>query len=148
MTKIRVLSIGVICLVLLNIALIAGVFIGGPRPFKAPKGFIIEKLELTPDQVIMYEKLIIAHRASVADNGKNIKELKHKLYQTLITGDKIKQLELLDEISKSQQMIELLHLRHFNDIKGLCTPEQQEKFSSLIEELPYLFAPPHHKKKD
>lgn len=147
MTKIRVLSIGIVCLMILNITLIIVVFIGGPKPFKAPRNFIIEKLEFTPTQVLMYEDLIVGHQASVSSNEKEIKNLKKALYETLITNDKIRQLELLNEISKSKQKIELIHLKHFEEIKGICKPEQQEQFMNLIEDLPRLFAPPGHNKR-
>ena len=147
MTKIRVLSIGIVCLIILNITLIIAVFIGGPRPFKAPRNFIIEKLEFTPSQVLMYENLIVEHKASITSNAEDIKKLKEALYKTLITNDKTRKLELLNEISKSKQKIELIHLKHFEDIKGICKPEQQEQFMDLVEELPRLFALPGHNKR-
>ena len=147
MTKIRVLTISVICLVLINLVLIGGILIGGPKPFREPKMFIIERLDFTTAQVLEYEDLIEVHKNDVAKNGKEIKALKDELYLTLIINDEAKQSKIIEEIVLSKKKIEILHLNHFKDIKLICKPEQQEKFSKLVEELPRLFLPPSHKKK-
>lgn len=141
MTKIRVLTISVICLVALNIVLIAGIFIGGISHHKEPKKIIIDKLELTASQVLEYEKSIKRHRNLIDDNEKQLFSLKQELHQTLISEDENIKQDLLKEISIIQLNIEQIHLAHFKEIKLICKPEQKEKFSSLINELPQLFNP-------
>ncbi|MBK9320896.1 MAG: hypothetical protein IPM91_20275 [Bacteroidetes bacterium] len=46
-----------------------------------------------------------------------------------------------------QQEIEKLHYSHFQDIHALCTPEQEEKFHSLTQDIAAIFAPPHADKE-
>lgn len=147
MTKTRVLSISVICLVVINVGLILAILIGGPKHFKEPRLFIIETLHFDSNQVLEFEKLITAHKNELFKKSDKIKTLKDKLYLTLINNDTIREAETLEEIMRLKKNIEILHLSHFKDIKSICKPDQQEKFAKLIRELPQLFSDPRERQK-
>lgn len=147
MTKVRVLSISVICLALLNVVLLTSIFFAGPPRHKEPKHFIVKKLNLSPSQIIQYEEMINKHKDLITNEEKKLKNLKQELYLTIKTQNKNNETDFLKKITIVQTNIELIHLNHFKEIQSICKPEQLDNFNSLIEELPHLFGRKKHKKR-
>ncbi|MGC4058850.1 MAG: hypothetical protein QM743_12135 [Chitinophagaceae bacterium] len=91
-------------------------------------------------QVDHYEALIRQHRSAVIAIDKETAELKRTLYQSLLVPTNRD--SLINVIGEQQKKIERVNLAHFEDIKALCRPEQQERFKELVQELDQLFNHP------
>jgi protein CpxP len=149
MSKIKLLSIAVIGLLIINIAMLAFLLFrrpindkpGGPFPeHEGPKKIIIEKLHFNPEQVSNYEMLIKGHRSAVKKLEEDIRSSKKNLYLTLNTELPRTEDSLVVVLGALQEQIEMVHYNHFKDIKKLCKPNQLVYFRSLTKELAQFFS--------
>ncbi len=143
MNRFKILSVICVGLILTNLLLIWFFVINNPgRHHKErPKKIIIEKLQLTQDQIKDYEKLIQWHASETRKAEDELFDLKNKLYSTLITNDSLFQKDsLLILINKKQLNMEQIHYQHFSDIKKLCKPNQLKAFEELTLEISNLFS--------
>jgi protein CpxP len=150
MERTKLLTITVIGLLLLNLATLGFLFLNGPKPGRLPhegrrepKEIIIEKLHFDAQQQKEYAKLIQWHRGEINQLDDNIRQVKNDLYSGLSEKEinvKTKD-SLITLLNSYQKQIEETHFKHFEDIKKLCKPQQQEDFEILTEELSRIFAP-------
>jgi hypothetical protein len=149
MTKIKLLSIAVIGLLLINIGILAFLFLRKhvpppDRPMRGregPKNIIIERLHFDKEQVAQYEKLIEQHQQNLQQLDGQIRMTKNQLYSTLATDNIAGKDSLANKLGEIQRQIESVHYNHFTDIKKLCKPEQLENFNALTHDLAKFFAP-------
>ena len=152
MSKMKLLSIAVIGLLLLNFGTLAFLFLNkpphppmGPGPGgEGPKRIIIERLGFDKEQIAQYEKLIDGHRRTIRELDGEIRETKNNLYSTLSSGSQLNKDSLQTRLGEIQKQIETTHYNHFADIKKLCRPEQLKAFDELTKELARFFAPGRH----
>lgn len=121
-----------------------------PHPHHTnPKSRIIQQLNLDRQQIQQFEKIIREHRSHIVPLETKITAAKKKLMQTLIIETPQEQVDsLAHEIGAVQVEIERYHLAHFEAIRALCKPTQQQKFKKLVDELDSIFGPkkpPHNK---
>jgi protein CpxP len=150
MSKIKLLTIAVVVLFVLNIGILAFLYMQKPshappgRPGsrgEGPKKIIAERLHFDKDQIAEYEKLISTHRAAVGTLEKDIRQTKNRLYATLIKDNQAGKDSLEKRLGEVQGQMEAVHYNHFVSIKALCKPEQQRYFNELTTELARFFAP-------
>jgi len=103
-----------------------------------PKRIVIHKLNFDKDQIVKYEQLIQQHRSQIHTNDSLINSLKNTLYQQL-KSDSPNSDSLLTLLSDAQKNTELIHFKHFEDIKLLCKPDQKPLFDNLTQELTTIF---------
>ena len=150
MSKLRLLSIGVIGLLVINIAVVVFLLMKKP-PHPAgeragmtqdgPKNIIIERLHFDKEQIEQYEKLIDEHQSSIKTTRDSIRMTKNDLYQTLNNESFAGKDSLLTRLSVLQKQIELIHYNHFAQLKKLCKPGQLNAFNDLTKDLARFFAP-------
>jgi len=152
MEKTKLLTVGVIGLLVINLGTL-GFLLLGPKGHKPPhegrpepREIITEKLHLDATQQKEYGKLIQWHRGEIEKLDNNIRQAKNQLYALLSqpeTNAKTKD-SLIAVINANQKEIEQTHFKHFEDIKKLCHKDQMDDFNALTEELSRLFAPRPH----
>jgi len=150
MDKIKLLTIAVISLLLLNLGTLGFLVLNKPNGFgrpgmrPEPKELIIEKLHFDKQQQKDYENLIYWHRTTIAGIEDQIHETKNRLYLQLLKTDvdKTGKDSLINALAVYQKQIETTHFTHFQDIKRLCRPDQLEDFYDLTEELSRIFGKP------
>jgi Spy/CpxP family protein refolding chaperone len=150
MERTKLLTITIIGLLLINLATLGFLFLNGSKPDgrphegrRQPKTIIIEKLQFDAAQQNEYEKLIRWHRGAIDQLDDSIRQTKNTLYSGLSESNintKTKD-SLIAVLNAYQKQVEETHFKHFEDIKKLCKPEQQEDFKALTEELSRIFAP-------
>ena len=150
MERTKLLTITIIGLLLINLATLGFPFLNGPKPGgmphegrRQPKEIIIEKLHFDANQQKEYEKLILWHRGKIDQLDDSIRQTKNTLYSGLSESDintKTKD-SLITLLNAYQKQVEETHFKHFEDIKKLCKPNQQEDFMALTTELSRIFAP-------
>lgn len=120
-----------------NIVLLANFFIRPPNPeHGGPRNKIIEILHFNEEQISKYDLLIQKHQSDIQAAEKNLILAKNKLYSNLDESlDSLK----LNQVLENQAVIEKIHYNHFQDIKELCTPEQQRYFKKLNKIIASLF---------
>ncbi len=147
MTKIKILTISVIALAVLNLGMIA-FFVAIKTNFfghrdNSPRKIIIEKLALDQEQQIVFEKMVVLQIKKVKENEKKIIATKQNLYHLLTqpTVDKKAKDSLINELGKLQKNIENSRFNHFKAVKEICkSPEQQQKFKNLTLDLAKMFS--------
>lgn len=128
-------------LLLSNLILAAFLLWPVHRPHQGPKNKIIEILQLDEAQVKAYEGLIQQHRQQVVDQERQIRQVKQQLYAQLKTTPDSRLVDSLShEVGRLQETIEHIHFAHFQDIKGICRPDQAAYYDQLTLELAQLFS--------
>jgi periplasmic protein CpxP/Spy len=150
MSKLKLLSIAVIGLLVMNLCLAGFLLLRKPPlpPVRgasfandAPKKKIIELLHFDNEQVTQYEALIKHHRESIRTLRDNLRETKSNLYHTLNEENSADKDSLTNELGALQKKIEAVHYNHFMEIKKLCKPDQLGYFNTLTDELADFFNP-------
>lgn len=154
MSKIKILSIAVIGLLVLNLCIVGFLFLriplrpsdrpDGPPPLgqPEPRKEIIEGLRFDSIQVGRYEVLIDNHKESIKALSDSIRSTKSRLYQTLNTENKSVKDSLIEKLGSLQKSIEQTHYNHFDEIKKLCKPDQLKDFEELTSRLVGFFGRP------
>jgi flagellar basal body-associated protein FliL len=158
MNKIKLLTVAVIGLFLLNLAIIGYLFISNGaktsdqnNKHQRPNELVIKKLNFNTEQQEVYSQLIQKHRRDINDLELKIRQTKHDLYTTLAEQqvDEILKDSLINTLGNYQKAIEIVHFNHFLKIKKMCSKEQVIVFNELTDELSKLFSkrqrPPHRR---
>jgi periplasmic protein CpxP/Spy len=147
-TKNKLLLWLVILLLAGNTASIAVFWLGkNKQPAAAkgtPKEFLIKELQLNSRQQEELELLMVKHREEAPGLRKEIRQAKKDFF------DLLKQQNIADSslqaaaknVSLSIEQLDLFTFTHFKKIRELCTPEQQDKFDSIIEQVTTMMPPP------
>ena len=151
MSKIKLLTIAVVGLLLINISVVAFLFFRKaplppmPTPGRpgieqtGPKNIIVEKLHFDKGQVALYEVLIEQHQGKIRPLNDSISLAKKELYATLNSENFAGKDALIARLGLLQRQVELTHYEHFTGIKAICKPEQKEYFDELTKELAMFF---------
>jgi periplasmic protein CpxP/Spy len=113
-----------------------------PPPPGGVKDFLVKELLLDSSQQQQYSQLRAAHRSATAPLREKVGALKDSLFSLLKEpnpSDAAKN-EVAARIAATVQQLELLHLNHFQQIRAICTPAQQQKFDSLLHEITRRFS--------
>lgn len=149
MSKLKLLSVAVIALLLINVAIVGFLLFRKPphlpegRPPTAqagPRQIIIDRLNLNAEQVGAYDKLINAHQVLINQLEDSVRVLKNDLYQTLNDESFAGKDSLIIRLGEIQEQIELTNYNHFGALKKLCRPDQLDKFNKLTNDLAGFFA--------
>ncbi|WPV69975.1 hypothetical protein [Chitinophaga sp. LS1] len=150
MSKIKLLSIAVVGLLVLNLGTLAFLFFTRPYPMDepernfhrdGPKRIIIERLHFDNGQVAQYEMLIAAHRKRIGELDDQIRQAKNYLYSSLAEVSIWQRDSLMVRLGELQQQVESTHYEHLVEIKKLCRPEQLPYFKLLSRDFAKLFRP-------
>ncbi len=151
MNKIKFLSLLAIGLLISNLMLVGYVVYNKTdRPSNndknrqpGPRNIVIEKLHFTEAQITQYDELIKWHRSEIDKAQRILMMSKNRLYTTLAENstDSMLKNKCFEDIAAAQRNIELIHYKHFEDIKRLCNGEQKQYYELLTQEIAELFAP-------
>ena len=150
MSKIKILTIAVIGLLIIDLGVIGFLLLNKPPmrehssqipPEERTKMLIIERLHFDKEQVAQYEQLIDKHRKTIRELDEQMRKAKNDLYSTLIDGSSSSKDSLETKLGQIQKQIEETHYNHFADIKKLCKPDQLKYFNDLTADLAKFFAP-------
>ena len=151
MSKIKLLTIAVIGLMIVNLGMVAFLLLRKPpHPMEGrppmeqdgPKKIIIDKLHFDKEQAAQYEELINQHQVAIKALNDSIKDAKNELYSSLTNENFSGKDSLIAKLGLLQKQVELTHYDHFAAIKKLCKPDQLEDYTSLTKEISRFFTPP------
>ncbi len=151
MSKIKLLTIAVVALILMNFGLLTFLIVnrpghsprGGRGPIEnGPKGMIIKKLDLNNEQISEYEKMIERHQVTIMALNDEVRNTKTSLFATLATDTPMSADSLINRLGTIQAQIEKVHYNHFSELESICRPDQKQKFKELAKELANYFELP------
>jgi protein CpxP len=152
MNKLTLVSLLALGLLLVNLVLIfqqtKSQASRSPKPHEGPRLEIIERLQLDQTQTNSYDSLIREHRKAIRTLDSQLAITKKILYTQLLKPQSERLNDsLLNLIAEKSIEIERVHFAHFEDIRALCKPQQEENFNKLVMELQELFdrKPPKRK---
>ncbi|RAJ08928.1 hypothetical protein LX64_01583 [Chitinophaga skermanii] len=143
-TRGRLLVLLVVVLLITNIAmLIFFVFLKpDPRNRGGRGDYVVEylkdKVGFDTTQIAQFKALREKHNTNMQPYFTQIRADKDKLYKNLYKGNALPDsvlYPLTDSIGRDQAVIERALFKHFNEIRSICTPEQQPAFDSLLTRL-------------
>jgi periplasmic protein CpxP/Spy len=99
--------------------------------------YLTKELQLDSGQQHQYQQLILAHRSATAPLRQRVANLKDSLFGLLKQGnpsDTDKEAATA-KIAAAVQQLERLHVDHFQQVRALCTPAQQQQFDGLLQNI-------------
>ncbi|RPE08975.1 periplasmic heavy metal sensor [Chitinophaga lutea] len=141
----KVLSLLVLVLLLTNILMLVFFVWMKPEPKHAFKrdsrGDVMQVLEkevgFSPAQMDQYKKLKDQHWDRMKPYFGEMRTARNNFYNLLNQAsvpDSTVQ-RLADSIAAKQKQMDLQTFRHFEQVKAICTPEQQPRFDSLVQQV-------------
>ena len=132
-------------LFLANIALLLSFFVFGEKggSFKDSRngqqgsGSLSKELLLSKEQENAFSKLKEEHFKVMKPLWSEIRQTKDSLYRQLNNPsmDDSAISAFTDRIATKNKMADELMFRHFVELRKICTPEQQQKFDTLIPQM-------------
>jgi len=140
----------IICLLLLNVSMLAFLWYG-KKEYHAhnsgPDRMIIERLKLNEKQQQIFEGLKHEHHSQMVEIQQEGGKLHDVLFSLLQKQpeDTAAENTLLLQIQQNELRKEQVTLEHFRKLRAMLRPEQQPLFDSFISELSrQLMGPPPH----
>lgn len=149
MSKLKLLSIAVFGLLVINLAIVGFLFLHQPsrqpgeRPpmdKEVPRQVIIDMLQLDKSQTAVYDKLITEHQVAIRALEDSVGMMKNNLYKTLNNESFAGKDSMIHRLVELQEQIELVNFDHFVALKQLCRPDQLDNYNKLTIELARFFA--------
>ncbi len=98
--------------------------------------FLTKELQLTQQQQLEYRQLRDKHQSGQLQYRDSIRTSKDSLFSLLKQPNVTD--SLLEHYSKRatvyDQQLDILTFKHFQQVRALCTPKQQEKFDEIIKD--------------
>ncbi|AFK04240.1 hypothetical protein Emtol_3107 [Emticicia oligotrophica DSM 17448] len=136
-SKFRLLWVAVGVLLLLNISLLAWIsFFSKMLPREPQRLFLETELKFDEKQAEAYRKLRHEHAEQMRSLRDGVKEMKEAYYADLdktISEDSLK--ERAEKIEGRMVEADVITFKHFQQVREMCTPEQQKHFDEVIIEL-------------
>lgn len=140
MNKQRILTIAVVILVIMNIATLSFIWISeNPehqhrKKKKRPdvERYLTRKLNLSAEQAEAFKIARGKHFEHTDDLMRSLRDDRQMLSQMLSNSDTTEQNELMLAIAEKNAKLEKLNFIHLQNLRGICTAEQKQKFDSVI----------------
>jgi hypothetical protein len=141
-TRFRQLWFAILGLLIINLGMLLWMWLSASSPIGKPSGppmltVLVEKLGFDQQQKTQLDVLVKRHFAEVDPIRDSVRILKDQLFKQLPnTALSNSQLDsicgvIAQKMAQTDQMV----FRHFQEIRALCTPEQQQKFDRIIQDL-------------
>lgn len=101
-----------------------------------PGNYLIKELKFTPEQQKQFDGLREEHHSSVCPLTEEIKNQKSIFFSELKKEqiDSLKVDSMSKLITELHRKVDLTTFWHFNKIRHLCTPQQQQRFDEIIQD--------------
>jgi periplasmic protein CpxP/Spy len=154
LTRIKILSIAVVVLVLLNITTIASIwpyidlgnFTFSPPSPQTPREFIIDKLNLDAEQQRVFEALRQEHFEEMKQLQVQIAEEKQAMYNQLRSDvpDTSATYNHISSLMQKEERLEHITMEHFRKVRAICNDEQKQHFDVIIDKVMKMVIRPQH----
>lgn len=120
-----------------------------PPPQERAADYIIRELRFDPTQEKQYMELVQQHRKGSEELRKDIKSSKDELFELLkqpaISDSGLQ--SAIENVKTALGKLELHTFRHFQKVRAIGNPSQQEKFDEVIKDALEMMrpGPPGHR---
>ena len=143
MNKTKTLSILVGILVVLNIALLVFLLFGRAKGPKRgghhgkgkPSRFIQKTFDFDEKQMAQFDQSKESHFENLRELHSELSQLSESFYLIDRNEDSSKSDSLMSEINSLNQEIYMRNLKHFEEVRSICTPDQVDGMEAFIKEL-------------
>jgi periplasmic protein CpxP/Spy len=115
-----------------------------PRGPGSTRLFLTEQLSLTKEQQQKYNDLVQEHRHRINEINQQVREQKDHFFDGLAT---VTDSSVVDQqaanISRLEAEKDKVTFYHFQALRKILTPQQQEKFDHIIQQALRQMPPPH-----
>ena len=143
MNKYQILLFSVIALAVLNVACLAFILLGRPKP--PQERFdreIIRSLNLNGQQVNKFNELKDQHHSEMIALDEQMKQPFTEYFSLLNTdGTPSKKDSLENALADLYKHKLRATFEHFEQVKGLCSPDQQKGFKKIVPSLMQVISP-------
>jgi periplasmic protein CpxP/Spy len=132
-------------LFLANIALLLSFFVFGERSdgdknkgnTSNTKGYLSKELQLTKEQDAEFNQMKEEHFRNMKPLWSEIRQTKDSLFRQMNNPafDDSAIAAFTSRIATKNKKADEMMFRHFRELRKLCTPEQQQKFDTLIPQM-------------
>ncbi|SDY61628.1 periplasmic heavy metal sensor [Hymenobacter psychrophilus] len=144
LTKTRMLSWLAVALGLLNVGLLALLWLGRPgnQPQQRPEGsslatYLVRELQLTPTQQQQFDRLRQDHHAHMERLVRELTAEREQLFASLTGPNAVAASPaLLDHIGRLQRQTDSITYDHFAAVEKMLTPDQRKRWQQLAPTLP------------
>lgn len=132
-------------LFLANIALLLSFFVFGERSgeeksirsVQSNKGYLAKELQLTKEQDAEFNKMKEEHFKKMKPLWEEIRKTKDSLFRQMNNPamDDSAISAYTERIAAKNKLADEMMFRHFRELRKHCTPEQQQKFDTLVPQM-------------
>ncbi|TAH18659.1 MAG: periplasmic heavy metal sensor [Cytophagales bacterium] len=149
MEKTKLLTALVVILLIVNGVTLSFFGIGklpnhAPNPKQAAE-FISRELDFSPTQEEQYAQLIEEHQSDTRKAVEKSNIFREELYRVIGNKQTDRANAMLDSVAFYQKQIEAVRYAHFQEVRAICNPAQQERFDQIIFEAIKMMMPPKKK---
>lgn len=141
--KIKILSISVIALILINVTMIVLIVLPHRSHVNRVKhdslptkhrgvGFLIKQLDLDKNQKLEFRELAKNHREEKDQLDQELHRNKAMLVAAVMENNEVAKDSLLTIISELNNQNEYLMVDHFSSLKAICTEAQALKLAHIL----------------
>ncbi|RNC79889.1 MAG: hypothetical protein ED557_12180 [Balneola sp.] len=138
----KLLIIGLILMILLNLALLASIRMGDSKDGRSKqRGHnrttqpFEKELGLTAEQIEQFKTSRVEYRKQVAEVSKTIYRTRGELYKNLKAGNTENVDSLVSVIGDGHEQLEVLNYQHFTELGSILTEEQKPEFAQIIRKM-------------
>ncbi len=104
--------------------------------------FIAHEVGMNEQQRRAYEDLRDRHHLAMRPIQDSIHDLRSALFSQLSQSDETLRIQQLNTIAHLTMLQDSLTVQHFRQVRALLTPDQQQRFDSIISEAARMMAQP------
>ncbi|MFC5410309.1 Spy/CpxP family protein refolding chaperone [Larkinella bovis] len=131
----------IVALVLLNAGLMAWMWLG-PRNHRdgRPDGrsYLSKTLGLSEEQRTQYRAMRLKHFQTIRPLLDSLRQERRRFFE--LVGDSTKTdaqlMQQARQLEEKNARLDVINLRHFQQVSALCTPEQRQKLKQVLAERP------------
>ena len=139
-------------LLLLNIAILLFFSLNRLQKPEPPFEYLMRELDLSAEQRTKYLQIHEEHTAQIRLSRAKVEVLHQQYFHWMASPetDSLKLQVVLDSVAALRVLEEQITFHHFKAVRGLCTPEQAQRFDAIISEVWQRLKqrPPPHKRKN
>jgi protein CpxP len=151
-SKYKMLTRSVILLIIVNVAMLSTIWIMDhrqPAPMGYPADYLGRELQFSNEQQTQLLALADAHHRKADSIKLEIKDSRDSLFVLIRMAqvDESIKKELSENIGRNLARLDLLTFEHFRQVRAICSPEQQQKFDTILQDVIQMIgsAPPNRK---
>lgn len=131
----------IVALILLNAGLMAWMWLG-PRAHRQPRGdgrtYLSKTLGLSDEQRSQYRVMRQKHFQAIRPLLDSLRQERRRFF-ALVDDSTQTEAQLIGrarQLEEKNARLDVLTLRHFQQVSALCTPEQRQKLKQVLAERP------------